>query len=100
MSTKEIIAVAENNVEVKEYIIDKATDKKHYIGETKSYGELRLSEETVALQKQLDYWKALDVKKYKEEQIAKLTAQLTELEPIRVEMDKVKTKPGEETEDA
>ena len=52
---QEIVKIAENNVEVREYIVDKATDDKHYI-KTTSYGNEGLTSELARATTDVTNW--------------------------------------------
>ena len=97
MATKEILIIAENNVEVREYIIDKATNEKYYINERehRSYGQDRADKEDAALVQEIDYWTNLDLAKYRAEKLAVLTAKKQEIAQIKSELAKAKSSAAE-----
>jgi len=84
-TTKEIVKVADNNVEVK-YFIELKSGEKIYLDEyTESYGQNRLDKEKAQAQAELDKWTA---KETVDNLKAKAQEKLTNLQEIETKLKK------------
>jgi hypothetical protein len=85
--SKEIVLAAENNVEVREYVLTK-TDEKYYTGKVESYGKDCLESELKQVDDQISYWELLDVQKFAADKLEELNNKKNHLLSIYTEMKK------------
>jgi hypothetical protein len=86
---QEIVKIAENNVEVRDYIIDKATDKKYYI-KTESYGGDKLTSELATANIEVTNWSNKTwAEEYRIKMLATAEAKKTKLLAVKTAMEGV-----------